>query len=53
MAGSAELHDNLGVALASMGDVRRARNHVREAVRLDPGCTKARQSLAAAEQATQ
>jgi hypothetical protein len=52
MAGSAELQNNLGVALASMGDVRGALDHFREAVRLDPDFTEARQNLAAAEQAT-
>jgi hypothetical protein len=49
MAGSAELHNNLGVALASMGDVRAALEHFREAVRLDPDFTEARQNLTAAE----
>jgi Flp pilus assembly protein TadD len=45
---SAEAHNNLGVALASLGDVAAAAEHFKTAVSLDPQFIEARNNLAAA-----
>ena len=50
MGSSAEAHNNLGVALASMGVLNQALDNFRRAVELDPGFVEARQNLTAALQ---
>ncbi len=43
--------DNLGAALAMRGELGEAIVHFREACRIDPGCTRARNHLASALEA--
>jgi tetratricopeptide (TPR) repeat protein len=42
---SAPLHNDLGIALATAGDLAQATEHFRQAVALDPGFAEARQNL--------
>ena len=49
---SADAHNNLGVALASLGQVEEAVPHFRRAVALSPGHAAAQRNLAAAQAAT-
>jgi len=49
MPDSAEAHNNLGVALASMGRVAEAMQHFQRAVQLAPGFAEARRNLESAQ----
>jgi Flp pilus assembly protein TadD len=49
MPDSAEAHNDLGVALASMGQVDEAADHFRRAVELQPEFAEARRNLEAAK----
>ena len=50
--GSAEAHNDLGVALASTNRVAEAAGHFRRAVELDPKFAEARDNLDAARQSS-
>jgi len=48
MPASAAAHNDLGIALASLGDIRQATEHFRQAVAIDPALDEARRTLASA-----
>jgi spermidine synthase len=49
MPDSAEAHNDLGVALASMGRVEEAAQHFQRAIQLEPGFAEARRNLESAQ----
>ena len=51
MPDSAGAHNDLGIALASLGDLSDATEHFRRAVALDPAFDEARRNLASASKA--
>jgi Flp pilus assembly protein TadD len=51
MPDSAAAHNDLGIALASLGDLSHAAEHFRRAVALDPAFDEARRNLASASKA--
>jgi Flp pilus assembly protein TadD len=46
MPDSAEAHNNLGIALASLGEIEGAIDHFQQALRLQPAFVDAQQNLA-------